>query len=166
MSELTDRLTAYAAYHRNPQNIRTHFIGIPLIALGTAALLYPLGVFPLGAPLNVTLVASILMLGYYYRLDTGYGNAMLPLFIVLFFLSALIASMAFVPWLLISLMLLTVGWTQQLIGHKHEGRKPAFMDDLRSIPIGPLFVLAEAGFKFGWRLEVREEIQRRLNPYT
>lgn len=166
MSELTDRLTAYAAYHRNPQNIRTHFIGIPLIALGTAALLYPAGVFPLGVPLNLTVVAGVLLLAYYYRLDSGYGTAMLPLFLLLVFLGSLIASMAFVPWLLISLMLLAVGWTQQLIGHKHEGRKPAFLDDLRSIPIGPLFVLAEAGFKFGWRLEVQEEIERRLHPHV
>lgn len=37
--------TDYVRYHRDPRNIATHFVGIPLIAFGIAALLarVPLG---------------------------------------------------------------------------------------------------------------------------
>ena len=36
-----------------------------------------------------------------------------------------------------------LAWVGQIIGHRLEGRKPAFLDDLRQLLIGPLFVLVE-----------------------
>ena len=35
-----------------------------------------------------------------------------------------------------------LGWIGQFVGHKIEGKKPSFFDDLRYLLIGPLFVLA------------------------
>jgi uncharacterized membrane protein YGL010W len=35
-----------------------------------------------------------------------------------------------------------LAWIGQFIGHKIEGKKPSFFDDLRYLLIGPLFVLA------------------------
>jgi uncharacterized membrane protein YGL010W len=35
-----------------------------------------------------------------------------------------------------------VAWIGQFIGHKIEGKKPSFFDDLRYLLIGPLFVLS------------------------
>ena len=49
----------------------------------------------------------------------------------------------------IGIGLFVVGWVVQLIGHGFEGRKPAFLDDLVGLLIGPLFVVAEAGFLLG-----------------
>ena len=34
-----------------------------------------------------------------------------------------------------------LAWIGQFIGHKIEGKKPSFLDDLRFLLIGPLFVL-------------------------
>ncbi len=35
-----------------------------------------------------------------------------------------------------------LAWIGQFIGHKIEGKKPSFLDDLRFLLIGPLFVLS------------------------
>ena len=44
MRSLEDQLATYAAYHRDARNIATHFIGIPLIVVSLLALLSPAGV--------------------------------------------------------------------------------------------------------------------------
>ena len=50
-------------------------------------------------------------------------------------------------WLALGIGLFFVGWVIQFIGHIFEGRKPAFVDDLIGLVVGPLFVVAEAGFE-------------------
>lgn len=162
--ELVERLAAYAAYHRNPDNIRTHFIGIPLIALGVAAFLYRFGFAPFGLPVNLATLAALLLLAYYVKLDHVYAIAMAVPLLIILFIASFIAALQTLPWAIITVILLVIGWAQQLIGHKHEGRKPAFLDDLRSIPIGPLFLLAEFGFKMGWRRDIQERINLMLRP--
>jgi uncharacterized membrane protein YGL010W len=42
----------------------------------------------------------------------------------------------------ISVAIFVVAWIGQFIGHKIEGKKPSFFDDLRFLLIGPLFVLS------------------------
>jgi uncharacterized membrane protein YGL010W len=41
-----------------------------------------------------------------------------------------------------SLAVFVLAWIGQFVGHKIEGKKPSFFDDLRYLLIGPLFVLA------------------------
>jgi uncharacterized membrane protein YGL010W len=41
----------------------------------------------------------------------------------------------------IALGIFVVAWIGQFIGHRIEGRKPSFFEDLRFLLIGPLFVL-------------------------
>ena len=67
-------------------------------------------------------------------------------------------------WLGAGLGLFLVGWVVQFIGHGFEGRKPAFLDDLVGLLIGPLFIVAEGGFLLGLRPELRAEIERGVGP--
>lgn len=39
MKNLVDHLSQYASYHRDPRNIATHFVGIPMIVLAVTILL-------------------------------------------------------------------------------------------------------------------------------
>jgi uncharacterized membrane protein YGL010W len=41
----------------------------------------------------------------------------------------------------LSIAVFVVAWIGQFIGHKIEGKKPSFLDDLRFLLVGPLFVL-------------------------
>jgi uncharacterized membrane protein YGL010W len=60
-----------------------------------------------------------------------------------------------------------VGWVLQFVGHiRYEHRKPAFVDDIVGLLIGPLFVLAEALFGFGMRRPLRDAIEAKLARET
>ncbi|MDI9730509.1 DUF962 domain-containing protein, partial [Stutzerimonas stutzeri] len=52
----------------------------------------------------------------------------------------------------------------QFVGHYFEGRKPAFVDDLSGLIIGPLFVAAELGLMLGLREPLRLAIEARVGP--
>ena len=143
MKTLIDQLAQYAAYHRDPRNIRTHFVGIPMIVLGVIVLLN--GIW--GPLAWLAIVASV---AYYLRLDLRYGLAMLVLLGL-----GLAASRGLADhWLTSGIGVFVVGWVIQFVGHYYEGRKPAFVDDIMGLAIGPLFVVAEAGFLLGLRKEI------------
>ena len=57
-----------------------------------------------------------------------------------------------------------VGWLIQFVGHWYEGRKPAFVDDVIGLLVGPMFVTAEAMFMLGWNKPLLAEIERRAGP--
>ena len=77
---------------------------------------------------------------------------------------ALLARQTTVLWLASGIGLFVVGWLIQFVGHYYEGRKPAFVDDLMGLAIGPLFVVAEAAFLLGMRKEVEQAIVERAGP--
>jgi len=54
---------------------------------------------------------------------------------------ALLAALPDRAILPLSLAIFVLAWIGQFIGHKIEGKKPSFFDDLRFLLIGPLFVL-------------------------
>jgi uncharacterized membrane protein YGL010W len=41
-----------------------------------------------------------------------------------------------------SLIIFVLAWIGQFIGHKVEGKKPSFLDDLKFLLIGPLWLLS------------------------
>jgi uncharacterized membrane protein YGL010W len=77
---------------------------------------------------------------------------------------AWVAALSTAVWLAVSLGMFFGGWVLQFVGHFYEGRKPAFVDDLIGLVVGPLFVVAEAGFALGLRRELHTEIERRSGP--
>lgn len=44
-----------------------------------------------------------------------------------------------------------VAWIFQFIGHKVEGKKPSFFEDVQYLWVGPLFVLSRLFVKLGVR---------------
>jgi uncharacterized membrane protein YGL010W len=41
------------------------------------------------------------------------------------------------------LAVFVIGWVIQFVGHIYEGRKPAFVDDVVGLLVGPMFVVGE-----------------------
>jgi uncharacterized membrane protein YGL010W len=64
-------------------------------------------------------------------------------------------------WLAVSISGFVVGWVLQFIGHVFEGRKPAFIDDIMSLAIGPLFIVVEALFACGLLPQLKAELHAR-----
>lgn len=161
MKTLTEQLSQYASYHRDRRNIITHFIGIPMIVASMCILLSRPALSPDLLWLTPGAVISALVTAYYLRLDARYG---VVLGAYLWACLALAQSLAGLPtgtWLSVGGGLFFAGWVIQFIGHYFEGRKPAFVDDIIGLLIGPLFIAAEAGFLMGLRKEVEAEVNAR-----
>lgn len=164
MKTLVDHLAQYAAYHRDTRNIFSHFIGIPLIVLAVAVLLSRPAVEVVGlwlSPATLTALAAGL---FYLRLDLRFGLLMSLLLWLSLWAAALLATQSTTLWLSSGIGLFVVGWIIQFVGHYYEGRKPAFVDDLMGLAVGPLFVVAEAAFLLGLRKDIERQIVERAGP--
>ncbi|EHN63522.1 MULTISPECIES: Mpo1 family 2-hydroxy fatty acid dioxygenase [Comamonas] len=165
MKTLIDQLSNYADYHRDPRNIVTHYIGVPMIMQAVVILLARLQWGTLGGvPISLALLAAVAAAVYYWRLDGRYGLFMSVLLAAMLALATPIAAQPMGNWLAWGLGLFALGWVIQFIGHYWEGRKPAFFDDVMGLLIGPLFVAAELGFALGLRKEVQAAVEQRSGP--
>ncbi|ENX43284.1 DUF962 domain-containing protein [Acinetobacter sp. NIPH 2100] len=158
MTNLERLLSQYAAYHLDRSNIVTHFVGIPLIVFSTLCLTARAGVDISGVSITLALVLIVLSTLYYISLDKLFGILMLILFVLVYPFAVKIAALPMWSWLGASIGIFVVGWVFQFIGHYFEKKKPAFVDDLIGLAIGPLFVLAEFVFLLGFRKPLHERI--------
>ncbi len=164
MKTLVEHLGQYAEYHRDRRNIATHFVGIPLIVLAVAELLSRPGLELAGLWLSpATLVAAAAAI-FYLRLDLRYGLLMSALLLLSLWFGAALAVQSTTLWLSVGVALFVVGWIIQFVGHYYEGRKPAFVDDLMGLLVGPLFVAAELGFLLGLRKDIERAVEERAGP--
>lgn len=163
MKSLEDSLAQYAAYHRDRRNVATHFAGIPMILFG-GVLAAALVEFPAGAfPLTLAALLSIAACAYYLVLDVGFGFAMAAtLFALCAAASEVAARLPPGGTGAIAAALFTAGWALQILGHRFEGRKPAFLDDFTQLLIGPVFLWAEVLFLLGARASLRRTLETRL----
>lgn len=164
MSALTNQLARYAAYHRDPRNIATHFIGIPMIVLAVDALLSRPALGLWGLVLSPALIATLLASAYYLWLSPGLGTLMTMLLALALWFGHWAASLSTAAWLLWGVGGFVLGWLFQFLGHFWEGRKPAFVDDIMGLLIGPLFVVAEALFLLGMCQLLQRDIEARAGP--
>jgi len=124
-------LDQYADSHRHPTNELIHFVCVPVIVFTLLGILW--SIHPLTAVL-----ACAAALGYYFKLSRPFAFGMLAMACAMLALLAAMPPMTVLP---LSIAIFFVAWIGQFIGHKIEGKKPSFMDDLRFLLIGPLFVL-------------------------
>ena len=164
MKTLNDHLSQYAAYHRDRRNIVTHFVGIPMIVLSIVVLLARPVFDVAGLQLSAATLAVIAATLYYLRLDLRFGIVMGVLLAACLAVAHATASWATGLWATFGVGLFVVGWVIQFVGHIFEGRKPAFVDDVMGLIIGPLFVVAEAAFLLGLRREVEAVVESRAGP--
>lgn len=136
-----DQLLAhYGESHRHPTNELIHFIAIPLIMLSLVGLMYE------GHPLLAYGFIAASMV-YYARLSLVFLITMLAGSALML---ALVYAMAG-QRLILSVGIFVVAWIFQFIGHKLEGKKPSFFEDIQYLWVGPLFVLSKLFEKLGIR---------------
>ena len=159
MKSLVDHLSQYAAYHRDPRNIASHFIGIPLIMVAVAVLLSrPQWA---GGWLSPAVLVSLASAWFYLRLELRLGVLMTVLLGLSVWAGQVLAQQSTLVWLSSGIGMFVVGWVIQFVGHYYEGRKPAFVDDVSGLIVGPLFVVAEVMFLLGLRHDLKEQIEAR-----
>jgi len=165
MSAATELMVKYAAYHRDRRNIATHFVGVPMLVFAVGALLARPSIDIVGWPLTPAAVLwGLSTLWYLTRGDLALGLATSLVNLVLILAALPLGQLQTTAWLGWSVGVFVVGWAIQFIGHYYEGRKPAFVDDLRGLLVGPMFVVGEALFSCGWGKALLQEINRRVGP--
>jgi len=110
------------------------------------------------SPAAVVVLATSI---FYLKLDVALGIVMSLLLAASLALGYTVAAQSGEVWLGSGIGLFVLGWIIQFIGHYFEGKKPAFVDDLIGLAIGPLFVVAEVAFMLGLRGELNQAIEQR-----
>ena len=131
----------YGGYHQDVRNRRAHAIGIPLIVVGLLGLFHLVRI----GPFDLAVAAAVAVLLYYVAIDAR---------------GALISAVAFAVlyWIAIHLTweanvgAFVLGWGFQLVGHRFEGNKPKFLENLVYLLIGPLYFFQEL---FGSLIQAR-----------
>lgn len=161
MKSLEDQLSSYAAYHRDQRNIATHFVGITLIVVAVNVLLSRPALTIAGLSLSPACLVSAMAALYYLRLDLRLASLMTILLTLTTWFGAWAAALRTPTWLALGIGGFVVGWAFQFVGHYWERRKPAFVDDLMGLVIGPLFVLVEVLFAAGLCKDLQRTIEAR-----
>ncbi|TKK33474.1 hypothetical protein PspCFBP13528_07150 [Pseudomonas sp. CFBP13528] len=164
MKSLVDRLSQYAAYHRDPRNIASHFIGIPLIVVAVAVLLSRPEWAAGALWVSPAVVLALFSAWFYLRLELALGLLMTLLMGLSVWAGHVLAAQSTMVWLSSGIGMFVVGWVIQFVGHYYEGRKPAFVDDVSGLIVGPLFVVAELAFLLGLRQALKQQIEHRSGP--
>jgi len=159
-SPLLRVLSQYAGYHRSERNIKTHLLGVPMIVWAVCGWLGLLSFSAFGERISPMWILIALAGVYYLTLEIAMGLVMLALLILCGL--AVQPVLALNPWLAFGIFtaVFVIGWALQFLGHYYEGRKPAFVNDLVGLAIGPLFVTAELVFALGLRKHLAADIER------
>lgn len=132
-----DQLLAhYGLSHQHPHNEAIHLLAIPVIMLSLIGLLYAAHPW-----LALGFVGASMV--YYLRLSLGY---LLVMALVSGLMLLAVQAMGDQRLGLCS-TLFVAGWLAQFIGHKIEGRKPSFFEDIQYLWVGPLFVLSRLALR-------------------
>jgi uncharacterized membrane protein YGL010W len=138
--KVDELLEHYGQSHRNPRNEHIHFVAIPLIMLSLLGLMWA------ASPWLAAAFAAASMV-YYLRLSLVFTVAMGVVTAVSLGLVYAMGDRV----LPISAAIFVAAWIAQFIGHRIEGKKPSFFEDLQYLWVGPLFVLSRLFLKLGVR---------------
>lgn len=149
MKSIQQWLSEYEVSHQHPTNRAIHKVAIPAIVFSIMLLLWPTKI--LADSTNAAVLVSLAVLFYYALLSLRLCVGMLvTLSLMAGGITLLEPSWGAHLWHL-GLTIFIVAWIFQFIGHKIEGKKPSFFQDLFFLLIGPLWTLSTFYKKFGIR---------------
>ncbi len=149
MKGIQQWLDDYGVSHQNKINKAIHWICVPAIMFSIFGLLLSIP-FPevAGGWVNAATIVLILALIFYLRLSLpmffGFliiGGGMLYLNMILLEANPLGFTNPQTGLLILSVSIFVIAWIGQFIGHKIEGAKPSFFEDLQYLLIGPAWLL-------------------------
>ena len=161
MKSIEQWIEEYGESHQNSTNKAIHWICVPLIMLSLLALIsmipfpiHDITLFSINGEkvfLNWTIIFLLFAVIFYLRLSISIAVGML--FIAIGMIASINWIELFDPtiWRL-SLSIFVMAWIGQFIGHKIEGKKPSFFEDLQFLLIGPAWLLSFIYKKIGIRL--------------
>lgn len=153
MKPLKTWLQEYGVDHQNPKNIAIHKICIPSIMFSLLGLLYLIP-FPMTGSTwfmkglySWAMVFELTAVGLYLLLSFRAAVLMVVFASFMTFGWAYLDYLGTLPLLTVALGIFIGAWGLQFCGHKIEGRKPSFLQDLQFLLIGPLWTIEKIGGK-------------------
>ena len=152
---MQDWLDGYGESHQNSLNKKIHWVAVPLIFLTIVGLLWSIPVteaMAINLWVNFATIMLIPVFIFYARLSLSLtvGMTLWCLFCygICYLYESSIESSALPLWqtCLIVFVLALIG---QFYGHKVEGEKPSFLEDIQYLMIGPAWLMSFIYDKFG-----------------
>ena len=146
MKSLDTWLDEYGVSHQNKTNKLIHYFCVPLIFFSIVGLLLSIPLGPLNKLnqpylINWASIAMIPVLYFYLRLAFKMAMAILLFSVVCIYLNFQIFFYISLDLWAVSLIIFAVAWIFQFYGHKIEGKKPSFIDDIQFLLIGPAWII-------------------------
>ena len=148
---------AYGESHQNGTNKLIHWICIPLIIFSLFGMLmaipFPESLF--GLYFNAAGFVLFLSLVFYLRLSFSLFAGFFIVGSLLLFVNYKLfqaIGMDNGEMALISIGIFVLAWIGQFVGHKIQGAKPSFFEDLQFLMIGPAWLLQFIYKKFGLKI--------------
>ena len=152
MRSLSSYIEEYSVSHQNSTNQWIHKICVPAIMFSLLGILKALPV-PASWPLwlDWSLLFAVASMIYYslfknWRVIVAVLILLAPMLVVLELMRP--------RFFLISLAIFIAAWIGQFIGHKIEGKKPSFFQDLFFLLIGPVWTMNAITAQLGIDLEI------------
>lgn len=147
MKSLDQWLDAYAESHQNTTNKAIHYICVPAIFLSIVGLLMSIPTIFIERMLpfdnifieNWATVVLIPIIIFYLRLSVSMAFKIVLFYMICVIINGWIAL--YVEGWKISLLIFIIAWIGQFYGHKIEGKKPSFLEDIQFLLIGPAWIL-------------------------
>jgi uncharacterized membrane protein YGL010W len=138
-------LDKYGESHQNATNKLIHWICVPSIMFSLFGLLFAIPFLtPRTMFFNWAAVLLALALVYYLRLSISMFVGFVAIgLVILWGNNAIYEAVGRDAGQLaiISLGIFAVAWVGQFIGHKIEGKKPSFLEDIQFLLVGPAWLL-------------------------
>lgn len=132
-SKLSSLLSEYGSSHQNRMNQKIHKVCVPLILLSLLGLLSKIP----GPNQWASYLVIVLGLAYYSQFkNLSVFKVILVQIFPMMLTIHLLSDSSYLLWLSI----FVAAWIGQFIGHKIEGKKPSFFQDLFFLLIGPVWV--------------------------
>jgi len=161
MKPIQQWIDEYGESHQNPINKAIHWVCVPLIMLSLLALIGEIPFFTNQLILfhisseavffNWTFLFLFFSIIFYLRLSLTLSVGMVFIACGMLYLISYMRYYDPQVWRL-SLIIFIIAWIGQFIGHKIEGKKPSFFEDLQFLLIGPAWLLSFIYNKIGIKL--------------
>lgn len=154
MKSIDDWLDEYGESHKNSLNKKIHWVCVPAIMFSIVGLFisiphvnYP---FIYGAlQFNWGFIFIGMIIVYYLRFSFAMAIGMTIISSLLILGNYIIKLYSNIPLLHLSTLIFIIAWIGQFVGHKIEGKKPSFFQDIQFLLIGPAWILSFIFNRFG-----------------
>jgi len=147
MKSVQQWLDEYGESHQNATNKAFHWVCVPLIMLSLVGLLWsiptPESWATFAFPLNWGSIFVVGMMLYYMFLSFPLALGMVVVGAGLIYGNYFLVQInPFAQYWQFCLAIFALAWVGQFIGHKIEGKKPSFLEDVQYLLIGPMWLLS------------------------